>query len=97
MPTKAQTVATFFALFFAIWTPLFFHHTFLNFLGIPAWIDPVITAIPLWLVVTFGSYSLASIGYALLTFRDCPEAHQSLLAEISAAKAHLRAHGVPVE
>jgi len=35
--------------------------------------------LPLWALVTFGAYSLGSIGYSLFTFRDCPDAHAELL------------------
>jgi hypothetical protein len=50
--------------------------------------------VPLWCLVTFGSYSLANIGYALLTFGDCPEARLSLLQEISEAKKDLKSKGI---
>lgn len=33
----------------------------------------------------------------LLTFRDCPDAHQELLMEISEAKNDLRLKGVEVD
>lgn len=36
--------------------------------------------IPWWLLVSFGAYSLGSLGWGLFTFRDCPEAYQELLA-----------------
>ncbi|KAI8843066.1 dolichol-phosphate mannosyltransferase subunit 3, partial [Chytridium lagenaria] len=55
------------------------------------------TRVPLWLLVTFGSYSLGSVGYALLTFNDCPEAHRSLVQEIHMAKDDLRRKGVSVD
>ena len=35
--------------------------------------------LPLWALVSFGSYSLASIAYSLIVFRDCPEAHAELM------------------
>lgn len=53
--------------------------------------------IPFWLLVTFGAYSLSSLGLGLLRFRDCPEAYESLLAEISQAKDELRDKGVSVD
>ena len=34
--------------------------------------------LPLWAVVSFGAYSLASIGYNLFTFRECPAAFTEL-------------------
>jgi hypothetical protein len=35
--------------------------------------------LPWWLLVSFGSYCLWSLGFGLYTFRDCPEAHRELL------------------
>jgi dolichyl-phosphate mannosyltransferase polypeptide 3 len=35
--------------------------------------------IPWWLLVTFGSYSLWSLGWGLFTFRDCDEAYEELM------------------
>ena len=35
--------------------------------------------LPWWLLITFGSYSLWSIGMGLLTLRECPEAYNELL------------------
>jgi len=53
----------------------------------------IVETLPLWLLVTFGSYSLASIGHALLTFRDCPEAAKELEREIADARDRLRQRG----
>lgn len=36
--------------------------------------------IPWVFLVAFGAYALASLGWGLITFRDCPEAHYELLA-----------------
>ncbi|KAH6911081.1 dolichol-phosphate mannosyltransferase subunit 3-domain-containing protein [Coprinopsis sp. MPI-PUGE-AT-0042] len=52
---------------------------------------------PWWLLVTFGSYSLWSLGWGLFTFRDCPEAYTELLSEINDAKNALRSQGVTVD
>lgn len=35
--------------------------------------------IPWWFLVSFGAYSLGSLGMGLLRFRDCPEAYEELL------------------
>lgn len=35
--------------------------------------------IPWWLLVTFGSYCLWSIGMGLVTLKECPEAYNELL------------------
>ncbi|TFK70094.1 dolichol-phosphate mannosyltransferase subunit 3, partial [Pluteus cervinus] len=56
----------------------------------------LLPVIPWWLLVSFGSYSLGSIGLALYTFRDCPEAFNELMKEISVAKNELRSKGVTV-
>jgi hypothetical protein len=41
-------------------------------------VRPLVPVAPLWALVAFGSYALASIGWALLRFGDCPEAAESL-------------------
>ncbi|KAJ1969409.1 hypothetical protein IWQ62_000643 [Dispira parvispora] len=50
--------------------------------------------LPFEFLVALGAYMLGSVGYGLLKFRDCPEAHQELLQEISMAKVDLRQNGV---
>ncbi|KAG2110076.1 dolichol-phosphate mannosyltransferase subunit 3 [Suillus cothurnatus] len=57
----------------------------------------ILPVIPWWLLVTFGSYSLWSLGWGVFTFRDCPEAYQELLQEINEAKNDLRSRGVTVD
>jgi len=59
--------------------------------------DQLIPVVPWWLLVSFGSYSLGTLGWGLFTFRDCPEAYNELLAEISEAKDDLRGKGVTVD
>ncbi|KAL2913747.1 Dolichol-phosphate mannosyltransferase subunit 3 [Polyrhizophydium stewartii] len=86
-----------FVLFFAAWATLLFHNRTLPDLVLPPVFDKIIPVIPLWLLVTFGSYSLANIGWALVTFGDCPDAQASLLKEIQAAKMDLRSRGVSVD
>ncbi|PPQ66347.1 hypothetical protein CVT24_007184 [Panaeolus cyanescens] len=41
--------------------------------------DEILPVIPWWLLVAFGSYSLWSIGFGLVTLRECPEAYNELL------------------
>jgi dolichyl-phosphate mannosyltransferase polypeptide 3 len=53
--------------------------------------------LPWWLLVTFGAYSLSSLGLGLVRFHDCPEAYESLLSEITQAKNELRNQGVSVD
>jgi hypothetical protein len=35
--------------------------------------------LPWWVLVSFGSYSLGSLGLGLWSFRDCPEAYAELM------------------
>ncbi|KAJ3714885.1 dolichol-phosphate mannosyltransferase subunit 3 [Lentinula guzmanii] len=60
-------------------------------------VQEILPALPWWLLVSFGSYSLWSLGWGLFTFRDCPEAYEELLNEISQAKNDLRNRGVNVD
>jgi len=46
----------------------------------------------MYLLVSFGFYSLAVIGYNLLTFRDCPEDAKQL-QEVSIELRYQRAQG----
>ncbi|ORY23557.1 dolichol-phosphate mannosyltransferase subunit 3 [Naematelia encephala] len=59
--------------------------------------DLILPVIPWWLLVSFGSYSLSSLGLGLLRFHDTPEAYESLLREITQAKNELRDQGVSVD
>ncbi|KAG2754102.1 dolichol-phosphate mannosyltransferase subunit 3 [Suillus brevipes Sb2] len=57
----------------------------------------ILPVIPWWLLVSFGSYSLQSLGRGVHTFRDCPEAYHELLQEINEAKNDLRSRAVTVD
>ncbi|KAH6565816.1 hypothetical protein BASA50_008378 [Batrachochytrium salamandrivorans] len=83
--------------FTAIWVVLLFHSITLPGLDIPPTVDKIVPMIPLWVIVSFGSYSLANIGWALFTFGDCPAAQVSLLKEIHSAKMDLRSSGVSID
>jgi len=51
-------------------------HYYINICSIhPATLEQL----PWWLLISFGSYSLWSIGMGLLTLRECPEAYNELL------------------
>ncbi|KAJ3408866.1 hypothetical protein CcCBS67573_g06197 [Chytriomyces confervae] len=93
---RAQTLALVAGAGTIAWVLLMLHATFLPFLGLPKYVDEVAPVLPLWGLVAFGSYSLASIGYALVTFGDCPEAHLSLMKEITEAKIDLKRRGIQV-
>ncbi|XP_026581075.1 dolichol-phosphate mannosyltransferase subunit 3-like [Pseudonaja textilis] len=59
----------------------------------PSW-HQVLWALPTYLLVTFGCYSLGVVGYRLATFNDCQEASLELQAQIQEARADLARHGM---
>ncbi|KAJ1976738.1 hypothetical protein H4R35_002576 [Dimargaris xerosporica] len=50
--------------------------------------------LPLEALIGLGAYMLGSVGYGLMTFRDCPEAYHELVQEIDMAKSDLMRHKV---
>ena len=52
---------------------------------------------PFYVLVSFGAYSLCTIGWNLYTVRDCPEAHVELEMEIKKAKKELSQKGFKFE
>lgn len=50
--------------------------------------------LPVYLLVAFGCYSLATVGYRLATFNDCEEAAAELQHDIRAARADLQQRGL---
>ncbi|KAI9294291.1 dolichol-phosphate mannosyltransferase subunit 3 [Neoconidiobolus thromboides FSU 785] len=70
------------------WVPLPISETFLT---------KVWPTLPFVALVGFASYSLVNIGYSLITFRDCPEAHEELMKEIDVAITDLRSKNVTVD
>jgi len=53
--------------------------------------------LPYTALIWFGCYSLATISYNMLTFRECPEAAASLLEEIREARQALSKKGINVD
>ncbi|KAG6866723.1 hypothetical protein C0991_011382 [Blastosporella zonata] len=43
-------------------------------------VEEILPVLPWWLLVSFGSYSLWTLGMGIFTFRDCPEAYTELLS-----------------
>ncbi|RDD46801.1 Dolichol-phosphate mannosyltransferase subunit 3 [Trichoplax sp. H2] len=50
--------------------------------------------LPIYLLIVFACYSLASVGYGVMTFNDCIEAHNSLKMEVSEAIDDLKKKGL---
>ncbi|KAH3717619.1 dolichol-phosphate mannosyltransferase subunit 3-like [Dreissena polymorpha] len=53
----------------------------------------VVLFLPLYVIITFGLFSVAVIGYRVATFNDCIEAAKELQTEIEEAKADLKSKG----
>ena len=50
--------------------------------------------LPVYLVVVFGCYSLATVGYRVITFNDCEAAAKELQEQIVEAKKDLTKKGI---
>jgi len=57
----------------------------------------IVPVIPFYAVISFACYLLARLGWAVMTFNDVPEAHESLQREIEIAKIELRKGKVDVD
>ncbi|XP_053302515.1 dolichol-phosphate mannosyltransferase subunit 3 isoform X2 [Pleuronectes platessa] len=63
-------------------------------LSLPHTYREVAWPMPLYLLVSFGCYSLATVGYRLTTFNDCEEAAAELQGQIREAREDLRSKGL---
>ncbi|XP_044192522.1 dolichol-phosphate mannosyltransferase subunit 3 isoform X1 [Thunnus albacares] len=63
-------------------------------LSLPQTYREVAWPMPLYLLVSFGCYSLATVGYRVATFNDCEEAAKELQGQIAEAKEDLRKKGL---
>ncbi|XP_029976532.1 dolichol-phosphate mannosyltransferase subunit 3 [Salarias fasciatus] len=63
-------------------------------LSLPRPYREVAWPMPLYLLVSFGCYSLATVGYRVATFNDCEEAAKELQEQIKEAKEDLRRKGL---
>ncbi|KAG8429720.1 hypothetical protein GDO86_019391 [Hymenochirus boettgeri] len=75
----------------AAWVTLNFN---LLDLDLPEPLQQLIWPFPIYLLVVFGCYSLATIGYRVATFNDCQDAAQELQNQISEAKKDLATKGL---
>jgi len=77
-----------------LFSSLSFWLAVLIYAPIPARFYSIFVALPLWALVAFGSYSLASIGYSMLTFNECRDASEELKREVEMARAELTSKGL---
>ncbi|KAK2760314.1 hypothetical protein FQN54_002382 [Arachnomyces sp. PD_36] len=59
--------------------------------------EEIIPYLPAYFVMAFPAYLLFRLGWGVFTFKDVPEAHESLQAEIEIAKKALRAGNVDID
>lgn len=58
--------------------------------------DKVLPVIPWWALVSFGCYTLFSLGYGVYTLQDKKEKYLELKEQITEAKSFLKSKGVDV-
>mmetsp|Transcript_49079 Transcript_49079/g.90916 ORF Transcript_49079/g.90916 Transcript_49079/m.90916 type:complete len:104 (-) Transcript_49079:114-425(-) len=49
---------------------------------------------PVWAILALGIYAVASIGYGVATFEDCPEAAKELDRQVKDARLAMEKKGV---
>lgn len=57
----------------------------------------ILPYIPYWGLVSFGSYSLATLGWGVLTFKDKEEKYTELLGQIDEAKQFYSSKGLQLD
>lgn len=63
-------------------------------LRLPAPYRQALLPLPVYLLVAFGCYALATVGYRVATFNDCEEAAAELREHINTAREDLRRRGL---
>lgn len=63
-------------------------------LQLPQAYREVVWPMPVYLLVVFGCYSLATVGYRVATFNDCEEAAKELQSQIIEAREDLKKKGL---
>ncbi|KAI9752522.1 MAG: hypothetical protein M4579_005598 [Chaenotheca gracillima] len=91
--TRAQQTISIFLLISSLYLACF-----LGLIPFPAKVqDEIIPVVPLWALVSFGSFLLFRLGWGVVTFNDVPEAHAEIMKEIDMARKELGAKGVSVD
>lgn len=53
--------------------------------------------LPFYALMSLASYLLFKLGWGVFTFRDVPDAHKELMAEIETAREDLKKKGIDVD
>ncbi|EEY62977.1 uncharacterized protein PITG_14597 [Phytophthora infestans T30-4] len=56
-------------------------------------VQEVVMALPMYVLVSYGAYSLAVIALSVMAVQDCPEAAKELNQQVVEAKADLTKKG----
>ncbi|CUM66005.1 uncharacterized protein PRCAT00003659001 [Priceomyces carsonii] len=59
--------------------------------------EQILPFLPWWVLVTFGAYSLGTLGWDVLTFKDKKEKYVELLEQIDEAKAFYEKEGIDLD
>eukprot|EP00568_Trieres_chinensis_P009360 CAMPEP_0183294954 /NCGR_PEP_ID=MMETSP0160_2-20130417/3085_1 /TAXON_ID=2839 ORGANISM="Odontella Sinensis, Strain Grunow 1884" /NCGR_SAMPLE_ID=MMETSP0160_2 /ASSEMBLY_ACC=CAM_ASM_000250 /LENGTH=103 /DNA_ID=CAMNT_0025456347 /DNA_START=133 /DNA_END=444 /DNA_ORIENTATION=- len=57
-------------------------------------ISAVVKPMPIWAIVALGLYGIASVGYGVATFSDCPDAAEEIDRQVKEARVALEKKGV---
>jgi dolichyl-phosphate mannosyltransferase polypeptide 3 len=63
---------------------------------VPAPYKDIVPVLPLYVLVSFGCYSLAVIAYHIMTFRECPEEAKLLEKEREQAISFFKTKGIVI-
>lgn len=56
--------------------------------------EQIIPVLPWWALVSYGCYTLGSLGYGVFTLEDKPDKYEELLTQIIEAKQYLAENNV---
>lgn len=59
--------------------------------------DDILPFLPWWTLVTFGAYSLGTLGWGILTFKDKEDKYKELLDQIDEAKSFYKEKGIDLD
>ncbi|KAG4091782.1 dolichol-phosphate mannosyltransferase subunit 3 [Neocallimastix lanati (nom. inval.)] len=94
--SKATRFLTIFGCCALTWLILSLHNTLFPFIKFPVWLQEILPVLPFEALIAFCAYSMANVGWKLITFVDTPDDYTSLLKEIDTAKADLRSKGLDI-
>lgn len=79
-------------IFLAVWAA-----ALLGYIPVEGPLETLMPYLPVWVLCCFGSYSLFTIGWKLVTFGDADAASDELKLEVIEAKKALSAKGMKFE